>query len=131
MLKSKSESLAYAFRFLQVAFIAGLIISGVDKFAHQMADWSSYLSDEVQTRFGCKMDHFFAFIGILEIVLGVGLFIKTHFFALLTSIWFFLCAINLFATQHHYEMALHYAMLGLAALALMKLTHFLLGKHAE
>lgn len=123
MKTAKEISYMHAFRLLQAAFVAGLILLGADKLgALHDTDWAEYLTDAMRMHYGCNLTGLFRAIGIVEIVLGLGTIFKPHVFAPIIAGFFFLVMINFLATGKHFDHALHAGMLGLGAIALMKMS---------
>lgn len=123
MKNSKETSILHAFRLLQISFVVGLVLLGIDKLGGLNAiDWSVYLTESMKQHYGCDLTGLFTAVGIIEIVLGLGVIYKPRVFSPIIAGFFFLVMINFFATGMHYDHGLHTGMLGLAAVALMKLS---------
>ena len=117
-----SHGRAYqAFRILQVAFVVAPILAGVDKFFYMLTNWSSYLSPMALQVIDGQDHTFFAVVGGVEIIAGLGVFFKPKIFAYVVSAWLFLIVVNLIMTGHYFDIALRDAGLMLAAFALGKL----------
>jgi hypothetical protein len=110
-----------AFRILQVAFVAAPILAGFDKFFYLMTNWSIYLSPMALKVIDGHDRAFFAIVGVVEIIAGLGVLFKPRLFAYVVSAWLLLIVLNLLMTGHHFDIALRDIGLMLGALALGKL----------
>jgi len=110
-----------AFRILQVAFVVAPILAGFDKFFYLMTNWSIYLSPMALKVIAGHDRAFFAIVGVVEIIAGLGVLFKPRLFAYVVSAWLLLIVLNLLMTGHHFDIALRDIGLMLGALALGKL----------
>jgi len=110
-----------AFRILQVAFVVAPILAGFDKFFYLMTNWSIYLSPMALKVIDGHDRAFFAIVGVVEIIAGLGILFKPRLFAYVVSAWLLLIVLNLLMTGHHFDIALRDIGLMLGALALGKL----------
>jgi len=110
-----------AFRILQVAFVVAPILAGFDKFFYLMTNWSIYLSPMALKVIDGHDRAFFAIVGVVEIIAGLGVLFKPRLFAYVVSAWLLLIVLNLLMTGHHFDIALRDIGLMLGALALGKL----------
>lgn len=69
------------------------IVAGIDKFFNILVDWEMYLNSLV----GNMIDPttFLAIVGIVEIVAGILVFVKTRLGAYIVSAWLTLIGLNL------------------------------------
>lgn len=114
----------YAFRILQFVFVVLPILAGLDKFFNYMTDWSQYLSPfSLQYIGGHKATHplFMGFVGVVEILVGIGVAFKPRVVAYVVFLWLFLIVINLIMGWRYYDIALRDFGLMLSAFALGQL----------
>jgi uncharacterized membrane protein HdeD (DUF308 family) len=64
---------------------------------------------------------FFAVVGVVEIITGLGVLFRPKIFAYVVSVWLLLIVVNLFMTGHYFDVALRDIGLMLSAFALGKL----------
>lgn len=107
-----------AFRLLQIAFVAAPIIAGLDKFFNLLTYWPAYLSPLADSILHGHDIGFMYFVGIVEIIAGIGVIINPKIYANVVAAWFFLIIINLLFTGHYFDIALRDFGLMLGALAL-------------
>lgn len=110
-----------AFRILQVAFVIAPIVAGFDKFFYALTNWSQYLSPMAMQMVDGHDRAFFAIIGVIEIIAGIGVLFKPKIFAYVVSLWLLCIVINLLMVGHYFDIALRDIGLMLAAFALGKL----------
>ena len=61
-----------AFRVLQVAFVVAPILAGLDKFFYLLTNWSAYLSPFALQMLDGHDRAFFAIVGVVEMIAGLG-----------------------------------------------------------
>jgi hypothetical protein len=123
MSKFAGDKAYQAYRILQFAFIVAPIIAGCDKFAYLLTNWSNYLSPMAMQMIHGHDRTFFMFVGVIEIIAGIGVIFKPKVFAYIVAVWLLLIIINLLMTGNYFDIALRDLGLLLAAVALGKLSH--------
>lgn len=121
-LSSGNQSANQAFQILRFGFTVAPILAGFDKFFHLLVDWDKYLSPIANNVLGGHGHQFMCVVGFIEIVAGVGVFLKPRFFAYVVSLWLLLIIINLLTIPGYYDIALRDLGLALGALALGRLS---------
>jgi len=111
-----------AYQILRIGFTVAPIIAGVDKFLHLLVNWDQYLPSVVNNMIGGRGHQFMLAVGVIEIVAGIGVFIKPKYFAYVLSIWLVLIIANLLMIPGYFDVALRDLGLALGALALGRLS---------
>ena len=111
-----------AYQILRIGFTVAPIIAGVDKFLHLLVNWDQYLASVVNNMIGGRGHQFMLAVGVMEIVAGIGVFIKPKYFAYVVSIWLVLIIANLLMIPGYFDVALRDLGLALGALALGRLS---------
>jgi len=111
-----------AYQILRIGFTVAPIIAGVDKFLHLLVNWDQYLASVVNNMIGGRGHQFMLAVGVIEIVAGIGVFIKPKYFAYVVSIWLVLIIANLLMIPGYFDVALRDLGLALGALALGRLS---------
>ncbi len=108
-----------AYHLLHIAFIIIPIVAGLDKFFNWLTSWQQYLSSpfNIFGNAGTTM----MVVGIIEIIVGIGVWIKPKYFAYVVAAWLFGIIINMLILGKFYDIALREFGLMLAALALGRL----------
>ncbi|PYJ53811.1 MAG: hypothetical protein DME82_13085 [Verrucomicrobia bacterium] len=111
-----------AFQILRIGFTVAPILAGLDKFFDVLVDWDKYLSPTADNVLGGHGHQFMMLVGVIEIVAGIGVFIKPRIFAYIVAVWLLLIIINLLTIPGYYDIALRDLGLALGALALGRLS---------
>ena len=98
------------------------IIAGLDKFLHLLVNWDQYLPATVNNMLGGHGHEFMYAVGVIEVVAGIGVFLKPKIFAYVVSAWLFLIIVNLLLIPGYFDVALRDLGLALGALALGRLS---------
>ena len=112
-----------AYQILRIGFTVAPIIAGVDKFLHLLVNWDQYLPPIANTMLGGYGHEFMYIVGVVEIVAGIGVFLKPKIFAYVVSAWLVLIILNLLMIPGYFDVALRDLGLALGALALGRLSH--------
>jgi uncharacterized membrane protein YphA (DoxX/SURF4 family) len=111
-----------AFQILRIGFTVAPILAGLDKFFDVLVDWDKYLSPTANNVLGGHGHAFMLLVGIIEIIAGIGVFLKPRLFAYIVAAWLLLIIINLLSIPGYYDIALRDLGLMLGALALGRLS---------
>ena len=111
-----------AYQILRFGFTVAPILAGLDKFLHLLTDWDKYLPPLVNNMLGGHGHQFMMVVGVIEIVAGIGVFLKPKIFAYVVSLWLVLIIINLLMIPGYFDVALRDLGLALGALALGRLS---------
>ena len=79
-----------AFQILRIGFTVAPILAGLDKFFDVLVDWDKYLSPTADNVLGGHGHQFMMLVGVIEIVAGIGVFIKPRIFAYIVAVWLLL-----------------------------------------
>lgn len=111
-----------AFQILRIGFTAAPILAGADKFLGLMVNWDQYLPPVVNNLLGGRGHEFMYVVGVIEIVAGIGVFLKPKIFAYVVAAWLALIIVNLLMIPGYFDVALRDFGLMLGALALGRLS---------
>jgi hypothetical protein len=112
-----------AFQILRFSFTVAPILAGADKFLHLLVDWDKYLASMVNNLSGGHGHQLMLAVGVIEIVAGIGVFLKPRIFAYVVAAWLLVIICNLLAIPGYFDVALRDLGLMLGALALGRLSH--------
>jgi hypothetical protein len=110
-----------AYQILRFAFTVAPILAGLDKFFNFLTNWEQYLSPLFNV-FGNSHTTMMV-VGVIEIIAGIGVWLKPKFFAYIIVLWLLGIIINLLLLHNFYDIALRDLGLLLGALALARLSH--------
>jgi hypothetical protein len=112
-----------AFQILRFAFTVAPILAGLDKFFHLLVDWDKYLPAIANNLVGGHGHQLMLAVGVIEIIAGIGVFLKPRIFAYIVAVWLLIIILNLLAIPGYFDIALRDFGLLLGALALARLSH--------
>lgn len=122
--QSSAHSPGYqAYKILRLGFIIAPILAGLDKFFHYLVNWDQYLPSFVNNLTGGHGHELMLAVGVIEIVAGLGVWLKPKIFAYVVSAWLLLIVVNLLMIPGYFDVALRDFGLSLGALALARLSH--------
>jgi hypothetical protein len=111
-----------AFQILRIGFTVAPILAGLDKFFDVLVDWDKYISPMANNVLGGYGHQFMLVVGVIEIIAGIGVFLKPRVFAYVVAAWLLLIILNLLSIPGYYDIALRDLGLLLGALALGRLS---------
>jgi uncharacterized membrane protein len=121
--KADTKSPSYqAYQILRIGFTAAPILAGLDKFLHLLVDWDKYLPPVVNSLTGGYGSRLMMVAGVIEIIAGIGVFLKPRIFAYVVAAWLGLIIINLLMIPGYFDVALRDFGLMLGAIALGRLS---------
>jgi hypothetical protein len=98
------------------------IVAGADKFLGLLVNWDQYLPPVANNLLGGYGHQFMYLVGVIEIVAGIGVFLKPKIFAYVVAAWLGLIILNLLLIPGYFDVALRDFGLLLAAVALGRLS---------
>lgn len=111
-----------AYQILHLGFTVAPIVAGLDKFLGLLVNWDQYLPPLVNNMLGGRGHEFMYVVGVIEIVAGIGVFLKPKIFAYVVAAWLGLIIVNLLMIPGYFDVALRDFGLMLGALALGRLS---------
>jgi len=117
-----SRPVLQAHQILRIAFTIAPIVFGLDKFTNLLVDWSIYLNPLIPSILPVSAHTFMYFVGVIEIVAGIVVFLKPRFGGYLVAVWLWGIILNLLLIPGFYDIALRDFGLSLGALALARLS---------
>jgi hypothetical protein len=118
----KTKPSYQAYQILHVAFVVAPILMGLDKFFGLLVNWDQYLPAFTNRMLGGYGHEFMYVVGVIEVVAGIGVFLKPKIFAYVVAAWLALIIVNLLMIPGYFDVALRDFGLLLAALALGRLS---------
>ncbi|HAV54944.1 MAG TPA: hypothetical protein DCX41_08475 [Aequorivita sp.] len=107
---------------LKAVFIIVPIVAGLDKFFNILAQWDTYLAPATLEMLPFSGETFMKIVGIIEIVAGIIVAIRTQIGAYIVSLWLLLIALSLIFTWHHPDVAVRDIVMAISAFILAKLS---------
>lgn len=109
-----------AYQILHFAFTVAPILAGLDKFFNFLTNWSQYLAPSFNVLGNVQTT--MLVVGVIEIIAGIGVWVKPKFFAYVVALWLLGIIVNLLMLHNFYDIALRDFGLLLGALALARLS---------
>lgn len=109
-----------AYQILHVGFTLLPIIAGLDKFFNFLTLWEQYLSPHFNLLGNAHTT--MLVVGVVEIIAGIGVWLKPQIFAYVVALWLLAIIVNLLLLGHFYDIALRDFGLLLGAVALARLS---------
>ena len=108
---------------LRIAFGAGAIIAGLDKFFNKIVNWEMYLSPLATKVIPISATTFMHLVGIVEIMAGIVVLSRwTKIGSYVVMLWLLGIVGNLLTTGMFYDLAVRDFELAVAAFALAQIT---------
>jgi hypothetical protein len=115
------DPLHQAFWLLRIGFTVAPILFGLDKFAHVLVNWDTYLAPEFTDLFNTSAHHLMYAVGAIEIVAGLVVALRPRLGGYLVAAWLAGIIVNLLLLGDYYDIALRDFGLLLGALTLARL----------
>lgn len=109
------------YQILHFAFTVAPILAGLDKFFNFLTQWDKYLDPKLVLMGSPSKT--MMIVGVVEIIAGIGVWVKPKIFSYIVALWLLLIMINLIHLHQYYDVALRDLGLFLSALALGRLSH--------
>ena len=120
--EARLDNPAYqAFWLLRIGLTVAPILFGLDKFAHVLVDWDTYLAPEFTDLFNARAHTVMYFVGAIEIIAGVVVLVRPRVGGYLVAAWLTGIIVNLLMMADFYDVALRDFGLVLAGLTLARL----------
>jgi len=113
------EESRLAYRILHLGFTVAPILFGLDKFFNLMTDWVEFLPAFVTDVVSGSV--VMGMVGVIEIVAGIGVWLRPKIFAPVVAAWLGLIIVTLIIAGGFWDIALRDFGLLLGALALWRL----------
>lgn len=97
------------------------IVAGLDKFTNILTDWSQYVSEGMASLLPFEPSVFMMFVGVVEVVAGILVLIKTKVGAYIVSAWLTAIALSLLFSWSYVDVAVRDLVMAISAFCLAKL----------
>jgi uncharacterized membrane protein YphA (DoxX/SURF4 family) len=114
-----SDRVNTAWWVLRIGLGVGPFLAGLDKFFNRLADWSMYLSPQVERLLPMSGHAFMRTVGVIEMAVGLAILAGlTRIGAYVAAAWLVGIAVNLVMTGMFYDLAVRDVEIALGAFAL-------------
>ncbi|MBN8850712.1 MAG: hypothetical protein BGO55_30585 [Sphingobacteriales bacterium 50-39] len=104
---------------LRLTFGIVPIVAGLDKFTNLLTHWSDYL---YKSMLPMDPETFMKIVGVIEIIAGVIVFVRTMVGAYVVMAWLICIAIQLLISGHYFDVAVRDLVMAVGAYTLAQLT---------
>lgn len=98
------------------------IVAGADKFLNLLAQWDMYLHPAINNMLPFSPSVFMMVVGVIEIIAGILVLIRTQIGAYIVAIWLLCIALNLLFSGQYLDVAVRDIVMAISAFVLAKLT---------
>jgi|SRR6185312_8362424 len=107
---------------LKLTFGLVPIVAGADKFTNLLTDWAQYLNPSLASMLPFSAHTFMMIVGVIEIVAGILVLVKTNVGAYIVSAWLVLIALTLLASGKFLDVAVRDLVMAIGAYSLARIT---------
>lgn len=107
---------------MKITFVILPIAAGLDKFFNILVQWDTYLAPSIVEMLPFSGDTFMKIVGVIEIIAGIIVAVRTRLGAYIVSIWLLLIALSLIFTWHHPDVAVRDIVMAISAYVLAQLS---------
>ena len=107
---------------LKYTFVLLPIIAGLDKFTNILTNWSHYVSKDIAAMLPFEPSNFMMIVGVIEIVAGILVLVKTKIGAYVVSAWLVAIALSLIFSCTYLDVAVRDLVMAISAFSLAKLS---------
>ncbi|MGB3343387.1 MAG: hypothetical protein WBA61_05715 [Aequorivita sp.] len=107
---------------MKISFVVVPIVAGLDKFFNILVQWDTYLAPSTLDMLPFSGATFMKIVGVIEIIAGIIVAVKTQLGAYIVSIWLLLIALSLIFTWHHPDVAVRDIVMAISAYVLAQLS---------
>ncbi len=119
-----NQVLRPTFNLLKYTFGIVPIVAGLDKFTNILVNWEQYINPHLLGILPFSGHIFMLIVGIIEIVAGVLVLIKTEIGSYIVSAWLTLIALTLIAGGHYLDVAVRDLVMAISAFSLARITKY-------
>ncbi len=110
---------------LKYVFVLVPIVAGLDKFTNILTTWTDYLNPMLLHIVPISAATFMMIVGVIEILAGILVYLRTEIGAYVVSIWLVLIALSLIFSEKYFDVAVRDLVIAISAFILARTTHIL------
>lgn len=107
---------------LKWTFVVLPIAAGLDKFIYLLVDWGEYFPDWLMAIVPFSLSTFVVIVGIIEIIAGLIVLIKTEVGAYIVCLWLTLIALTLIISGSYLDVAVRDIVMAISSFVLARMT---------
>lgn len=98
------------------------MVAGLDKFTNLLTDWSQYLNPALVQFLPFSAATFMMIVGVIEIVAGILVFLKTEWGAYVVAAWLISIALTLILSLNYLDVAVRDIVMAIGAFTLARIS---------
>ncbi len=126
--KIESPILNQAFNLLKYTFVIVPIVAGADKFTNILTNWEHYLPPAVAQMLPFSPTVFMMIAGVIEIIAGIIVLVKTEIGGYIVAAWLTCIAITLLADFTYADVAVRDLSMAISAFAMARISKVVANK---
>jgi uncharacterized membrane protein YphA (DoxX/SURF4 family) len=98
------------------------IVAGLDKFTNVLTTWTKYLAPQLVNMLPFSPETFMMIVGVIEIIAGILVLVKTEVGAFVVAAWLALIAVTLIIGGQYFDVAVRDLVMAISAYCLGRLS---------
>jgi len=119
------QSIKQPFNLLKFTFVIVPIVAGLDKFTNLLTDWTQYINPAFLEMVPFSGSTFMMIVGIIEIIAGLIVLIKTELGGYIVAAWLTLIALTLLVGFNFVDVAVRDLVMAISAFCMARFAKFI------
>lgn len=120
-----NQALKPSYTLLKYTFGLVPIVAGLDKFTNILTDWSQYIHPGIADMLPFSGHTFMMIVGVIEIIAGILVLIKTEMGGYVVAAWLTLIALTLLASFNYLDVAIRDLVMAISAFTMARMAKFI------
>jgi len=120
-----NQAIRPTFNLLKFTFGIVPIVAGFDKFTNLLTNWEQYINPTLGEMLPFSGHTFMMIVGVIEIVAGILVFIKTEIGGYVVAAWLTLIALTLLGGLMYLDVAVRDLVMAIAAFSMARIAKFI------
>jgi uncharacterized membrane protein YphA (DoxX/SURF4 family) len=120
-----NQALKPSYTLLKYTFGLVPIVAGLDKFTNILTDWSQYIHPGIADMLPFSGHTFMMIVGVIEIIAGILVLIKTEMGGYVVAAWLTLIALTLLASFNYLDVAVRDLVMAISAFTMARMAKFI------
>lgn len=120
-----NQAIRPTFNLLKFTFGIVPIVAGFDKFTNLLTNWEQYINPTLGEMLPFSGHTFMMIVGVIEIVAGILVFIKTEIGGYVVAAWLTLIALTLLGGLMYLDVSVRDLVMAIAAFSMARIAKFI------
>lgn len=120
-----NQAIKPTFNLLKLTFGIVPIVAGLDKFTNLLTNWEQYLPPGLVAMLPFSAATFMMIVGVIEMVAGIIVLIKTEIGGYIVAAWLTLIALTLLANLNFMDVAVRDLVMAISAFSMARIAKFI------